>query len=90
MRGIDLDYLSTDELKDLICDANYILKQRKEGEYKGLVNGVLNAIKALENSGYGYYDAFDAGDDCGAYTWADIRNECEAHYRNMQSCYEEN
>ena len=29
MRGIDLDYLSTDELKDLICDANYILKQRK-------------------------------------------------------------
>ena len=87
MTGVDLQYLSIDELENVIEDAKNILKERRKGEYKGLVNGVLKSIKTLCESGYYYYDAFESG--CVAWTWTDIYNEIEAHYRANCYCYGE-
>ena len=87
MDRVDLQNLSLDELENIIEVAKNILKEKRKGVYKGLVNGVLKSILAVCENGYDYYDAFELGGV--AWTWADIYNEVEAHYRANRYCYEE-
>lgn len=79
----NLTYKELENLEEKIKERK---KELEEAEYEGLVNGVLNAIKAIIEAGYGRMDA--CHDNNGeSYTWREISYKIRQEYENGEEDY---
>lgn len=84
---MDISNLTYKELETLEKRIGKRKAEIENAEYKGLVNAVLNAIKAIIEAGYGYRDAcYDNNGE--SYTWDEISYKIQQEYerRKREDC----
>lgn len=83
---MDISNLTRKELENLERD---IIKRKKElekAEYEGLVNGVLNAIRAIVKADYSYKDAcYDC--DGNSVDWEELLYAIQHEYERQKEDY---
>lgn len=83
---MDISNLTYEELKTLEDKIKERRREVERAQYEGLVNGVLNAINAIIEAGYGHIDA--CYDDEGyAYDWKGLSYEIAQEYKKRKEDY---
>lgn len=80
---MDISNLTYEELKTLEDKIKERRREVERAQYEGLVNGVLNAINAIIEAGYGHIDA--CYDDEGyVYDWKGLSYEIAQEYKRFK------
>lgn len=83
---MDISNLTYKELRTLEDKIKERIKEVERAQYEGLVNGVLNAINAIIEAGYGHMDAcYD--DEGESYDWKGLSYEIAQEYKRFKEDY---
>lgn len=83
---MDISNLTYEELKTLEDKIAERKKELEHAQYEGLVNGVLSAINAIIEEGYGYRDAcYD--DEGEPYDWENLSYIIAQEYKRKKEDY---
>lgn len=85
-KTIDVSNLTYEELRTLENKVKERIIELEHAQYEGLVNGVINAINAIIEAGYGHMDAcYD--DEGESYDWKGLSYEIQQEYKRRKEDY---